>query len=137
MKFYTRMLVVFLALMFGFSSMDSYAQQQPQKMDLNVMAEEEADKLQKLLDLEDWQVFYVDSTLKANYAALQAEFDKLQKSKVTNAAIYQEAQDKCWDKIEATYKKYFTEAQWALYLKNGAAKHQKQRAKRREKAKMQ
>ena len=77
-------------------------------------------------------MFYVDSTLKANYAALQIEFDNLQKAKVTNTAIYQEAQDKFWDRVEASYKKYFTDKQWALYLKNGAAKAQKQRAKRHE-----
>ena len=132
MKSYISVLVTFMAALLNFSSMSVYAQQQPEKPDLNVMAEEEADKLQKLLDLEDWQVFYVDSTLKANYAALQVEFDNLQKAKVTNTAIYQEAQDKFWDRVEASYKKYFTDKQWALYLKNGAAKAQKQRAKRRE-----
>ena len=123
---------MFFAVMTGVSLLDASAQQQPEKPDLNVMAEEEADKLQKLLDLEDWQVFYVDSTLKANYAALQLEFENLQKAKVTNTAIYQEAQDKLWDIVEESYKKYFTDKQWALYLKNGAAKAQKQRAKRRE-----
>ena len=132
MKSYISVLVTFMAVLLNFSSMNVYAQQQPEKPDLNVMAEEEADKLQKLLDLEDWQVFYVDSTLKANYAALQLEFENLQKAKVTNTAIYQEAQDKFWDSVEASYKKYFTDKQWALYLKNGAAKAQKQRAKRRE-----
>ena len=132
MASYFYKLVMFFAVIAGVSLLDASAQQQPEKPDLNVMAEEEADKLQKLLDLEDWQVFYVDSTLKANYAALQVEFDNLQKAKVTNNAIYQEAQDKFWDRVEASYKKYFTDKQWALYLKNGAAKAQKQRAKRRE-----
>ena len=132
MASYFYKLVMFFAVIAGVSLLDASAQQQPEKPDLNVMAEEEADKLQKLLDLEDWQVFYVDSTLKANYAALQVEFDNLQKAKVTNTAIYQEAQDKFWDRVEAAYKKYFTDKQWALYLKNGAAKAQKQRAKRRE-----
>lgn len=132
MASYFYKLVMFFAVIAGVSLLDASAQQQPEKPDLNVMAEEEADKLQKLLDLEDWQVFYVDSTLKANYAALQLEFENLQKAKVTNTAIYQEAQDKFWDSVEASYKKYFTDKQWALYLKNGAAKAQKQRAKRRE-----
>ena len=134
MKSYICCLVTFFVAMFSVSSWTASAQQQPEKMDLNQMAEQEADKLQKLLDLEDWQVFDVDSTLKANYALLQAEYDKLQRSKVTNSAIYQEAHDSCLDRIEAVYKKYFTEAQWAKYLKGGAAKQQKQREKRREKA---
>ena len=137
MKSYLYKLVLFFAVLTGVSAVKASAQQQPEQPDLYQMAEEEADKLQRLLDLEDWQVFYVDSTLKVNYAALQAEYESLQKSKVTNMSIYQEAHDKCQDRIEAVYKKYFTEKQWAAYLKNGAAKAQKQRAKRREKARVQ
>ena len=38
--------------------------QEPQQPDVYEQAEKEADRLQSLLDLEDWQVFYVDSTLK-------------------------------------------------------------------------
>lgn len=125
-------MITVLAAFFSVSVQTASAQQQ-EPMDLTLMAEEEADKLQRLLDLEDWQVFYVDSTLKANYAFLEAEFEKLQKSKVTNVAFYQAAQDKFWDMTEEVYKKYFTEKQWATYLKNGAARAQKQRAKRREK----
>lgn len=134
MKSYLYMTFALFTLFFMVSVHTASAQQQPQEpMDLNLMAEEEADKLQRLLDLEDWQVFYVDSTLKANYAFLQVEFDKLQKSKVANVALYQAAQDKFWDMTEEVYKKYFTEEQWATYLKNGAARAQKQRAKRRAK----
>lgn len=119
-----------------FSIFSTYeaAAQNPEPPDMNKLAEEEADKLQRLLDLEDWQVFYVDSTLKVNYAMLQAEYDKLQTSKVGNIVLYQEAHDRCSDRIDAAYKSFFTEKQWALYLKNGAAKLQKQRAKRKEKS---
>ena len=116
-----------------FSAYEASAQN-PEPPDMNQIAEEEADRLQRLLDLEDWQVFYVDSTLKANYAQLQVEYDKLQTSKVGNIVLYQEAHDRCSDRIDAAYKSFFTEKQWALYLKNGAAKLQKQRAKRKEKS---
>lgn len=116
-----------------FSLFTSYeaSAQDPEPPDMNQIAEEEADKLQRLLDLEDWQVFYVDSTLKANYAQLQAEYDKLQTSKVGNIVLYQEAHDRCSDRIDAAYKAIFNDKQWAQYLKNGAAKLQKQRAKRK------
>ena len=124
-------LMALMMLATGFN--DIFAQTQ-EPLDLNKLAEEEADKLQRTLDLEDWQTFYVDSTLKANYTELQKEFDRLQKSKVANSSLYQEARDKCWDNIDAAYKKYFTEEQWAAYLKSGAARLQKQRAKRRAKA---
>ena len=43
---------MFFAVMTGVSLLDASAQQQPEKPDLNVMDEEEADKLQKLLTLK-------------------------------------------------------------------------------------
>ena len=131
MKSYLYVAALVIASIFGFSCLDAAAQAQ-EPIDLNVLAEEEADKYQKLLDLEDWQVFYVDSTLKANFFQLQVELEKLQKSKVTNTSFYQEARDKCWDEIDRNFQKWFTEKQWAAYLKNGAAKAQKQRAKRQQ-----
>ena len=57
------------------------AQEREKPMEPWEQAEAEADRLQSALDLEDWQVFYVDSTLKHDYAALMAEAEKLQASK--------------------------------------------------------
>ena len=131
MKSYLYVAALVMVSIFGFSCLDAAAQSQ-EPVDLNVLAEEEADKYQKLLDLEDWQVFYVDSTLKANFFQLQVDLEKLHKSKVTNANFYQEARDKCWDEIDRNFQKWFTEKQWAAYLKSGAAKAQKQRAKRQQ-----
>ena len=110
------------------------AQQQPQAPDIFEQAEQEADRLQRVLDLEDWQTFYVDSTLKHDFPAMMAEYEQLRISKVTNTALYQDVQDKWLDQIDATYKKIFTEEQWAAYLKQGAAKARKLREKRRLKA---
>ena len=109
--------------------------QEPEKQpDIYEQAEIEADRLQKVLDLEDWQVFYVDSTLKHDFPAMMADYDQLRKAKVANSAMYQDVQDKWMDQIDATYKKIFTPEQWAAYLKQGAAKAQKAREKRRLKA---
>ena len=106
--------------------------QEPEKpMEMWERAEAEADRLQRVLELEDWQVFYVDSTLKHDYQQLMDEAEKLQSSKVSNSSLYIAVQDKWMDKIEASYKRIFTEKQWAAYLKTGAAKAQKARAKRR------
>ena len=106
--------------------------QEPEKpMETWERAEAEADRLQAALDLEDWQVFYVDSTLKHDFAALMAEIDKLQASKVSNTSMYVAVQDKWMDKIDESYRKIFTDTQWAAYLKSGAAKAQKARAKRK------
>lgn len=132
MKSYLYTMLLVIVSLLAFSAHSASAQSQ-EPVDLNQLAEEEADKLARLIDLEDWQVFYVDSTLKANFFQLQVELDKLQKAKVTNTDIYQEAKDRCWEEIDRNYQKWFTPEQWNAYLKTGAAKLQKQRAKRKEK----
>jgi hypothetical protein len=130
MKTYLYGLAVLLCGFFMLNCNEVAAQEQ-EPLDLILLAEEEADKYQRLLDLEDWQTFYVDSTLKANFAQLQIDLEKLQKAKVTNLSLYQDAKDRCWDEIDRNFKKWFTEKQWTAYLKSGAAKLQKQRAKRK------
>ena len=105
--------------------------QQPEEPDIFEQAEAEADRLQRVLDLEDWQVFYVDSTLKHDFPAMIAEYDVLRQSKVANSSMYVAVQDKWMEKIDASYRKIFTDRQWAAYLKSGAAKAQKAREKRR------
>ena len=114
---------------------EAFAQQQQQEApDIFEQAEMEADRLQRVLELEDWQTFYVDSTLKHDFPAMMAEYEQLRKSKVTNTSLYQDVRDKWLDQIDATYKRIFTEEQWAAYLKQGAGKAQKTREKRRLKA---
>ena len=125
---------VFAALAALFFTQAMSAQTQPQQKSVYEQAEEEADRLQRLLDLEDWQVFYVDSTLKHDFPAMMDECEKLQKSKVANASIYIAVQDKWMDKIDASYRRIFNEEQWATYLKNGAARAQKAREKRKAKS---
>lgn len=119
-----------LALLLAFAPM--LAAQEPEKpKEIWEMAEEEADRLQRVLELEDWQVFYVDSTLKHDYQELTTEIQKLQESKVSNTSLYLELQDKWMDRIDETYRRIFTDVQWAAYLKSGAGKAQKARAKRK------
>lgn len=125
-------LATFFAL--SFFCCEANAQQQPKQPDIYEQAEMEADRLQRVLDLEDWQVFYVDSTLKHDFPAMMAEYDQLRKAKVANSSMYQDVQDKWMEQIDATYKRIFTPEQWAAYLKQGAAKAQKSREKRRLKA---
>ena len=105
--------------------------QQQEAPSMEEQIEKEADRLQRILDLEDWQVFYVDSTLMHDFPAMQNEIKELADSKVSNRDMYISVQDKWMDQIDATYKKIFTEEQWAAYLKQGAAKAQKARAKRK------
>lgn len=113
---------------------EAYAQQQQDQPDIYEQAEMEADRLQRVLELEDWQVFYVDSTLKHDFPAMRAEIEQMAAAKVGNRSMYIKVQDKWLDQIDATYKRIFTEEQWAAYLKSGAAKARKARAKRQVKA---
>ena len=109
----------------------SAQQQQPEQPDIYEQIENEADRLQRMLDLEDWQVFYVDSTLKHDLPAMRLELQQLSEAKVANRDVYIKVQDKWMDQIDETYKRFFTAEQWAAYLKQGAAKAQKARAKRK------
>ena len=130
MKLNIRVLAALLMIFMGF---ESYAQQQDEP-DILEQAEMEADRLQRLLYLEDWQTFYVDSILKHDYSAMFAEYEQYQKAKVSNSSIYQSVQDKWKDKMDEAFRKVFNDEQWAKYLKNGAGKAQKGRAKRKAKA---
>ena len=138
MKIYNNMKVLTFAVSFAIMLFCSFvevsAQEKNNQPDIYEQAEMEADRLQRVLDLEDWQVFYVDSTLKHDFPAMVAEMDKLRNSKVSNMMLYQAVQDKWWEQIDATYKRIFTPQQWAAYLKSGAAKVQKAREKRKAKA---
>lgn len=129
---------VFVAVLVAsscFISTFSFAQERSDKEpDWNKIAEDEADRLQNLLDLDDWQVFYADSTLKHDFLAMRAEIDALSKSKVSNRSMYQAVQDKWAEATDASFRRLFTDKQWDIYLKNGAARQQKARAKRREQA---
>ncbi len=124
----------FAAFLMLFCCFEAFAQQKEKEPDIYEQSELEADRLQRLLDLEDWQTFYVDSTLKHDFPAMIAEIDALKAAKVSNSLMYLAVQDKWLDKIDETYKKIFTEKQWAAYLKSGAGKAQKARAKRKAKA---
>ena len=126
------MYILCMVMAFFIAGLSSEVMAQTQEpVDIELLAEEEANRYQELLKLEDWQVFYVDSTLKANFNTLQIELEKLHKAKVTNTSLFQKVKDDCWDRIDADFKKWFTEKQWAAYLKSGAAKLQKQREKRK------
>lgn len=110
------------------------AAQEPEPPDIEAIAEQEADRLQSLLELDGGQVFYVDSTLKHDYRAMDDEMKALRESKVSNTSIYIAVQDKWMEAIDQSFRKIFTPDQWDEYLKGGAAKQQKARDKRRAKA---
>lgn len=88
------------------------------------------ERYERLLKLEDWQVFYVDSILTHNNTAIKDECKVLQDRKVSNYELYYDVQDK-WN--EATYqafRKILNDEQWKKYLKSGAKKEKKARDKK-------
>lgn len=131
MKLKTYAALAFMLLFVSFATASAQQQEQP---DVYERAEMEADRLQRLLDLEDWQTFYVDSTLKHDLPAMMAEIEGLRVAKVSNSSMYVTIQDKWLEHIDVTYKKIFNEKQWAAYMKSGAAKAQKARDRRKQKA---
>lgn len=110
------------------------AAQEPEEPDILLIAENEADRLQRLLNLDGGQLFYVDSTLKHDYQAMQEEYMRLSSAKVSNRSMYVSVQDKWMEATDNSFKEIFTQEQWDTYLKNGAAKQQKAREKRKAKA---
>ena len=99
------------------------------------IASQEAERLETLLGLEGWQVFYVDSILQNNYSHMQAELYGLRDSKVENVDLYVSVRDK-WNQLTYdAFSRVFNEDQWNRYLKSGAGKEMKLRQKRAAKAK--
>ena len=125
------LLAVCVSMMTG---ADGFAQDKQEGPDIAEMASNRAEELERVLDLEYWQVFHVDSTLQHDYQAMQTELEKYQKAKVSNMSTYIDVQDRWMETIDSTFRTIFTEDQWKAYLKSGAEKQQKARAKRRAKA---
>lgn len=106
-----------------------------QEKEFREAIEKEVDRYADNLDLDDWQVFYVDSILTYNYTAMQKEMMELSSAKVSNPDIYYIAQDKWMEAIYTAFQKIFTEEQWNKYLKGGALRDKKARDKRAAKRK--
>lgn len=123
-----------LAVLAAFICWTSVAQDENKQPTPEEMAEKETERLEKALKLEDWQVFYVDSTLVHDYSAWMEELNGLRKARVENSDIYVSIQDKWMERIENAYRKFFTEEQWQEYLKQGGERIIKERQKRRDKA---
>ena len=101
-----------------------------QEKQLLEFVDKEVQRLGGLLELEYWQEFYVDSTLTHDLKAMSVEMDDMQKAKVENRDLYIAVQDKWMQQIDDSYKRFFTEEQWAKYWKSGGKRAQEARDKR-------
>ena len=101
-----------------------------QEKQLTEFIDKEVKRLSDLLDLEYWQEFYVDSTLNHDLHGRMEEIQNMQKAKVENSDLYMAISDKWMEKIDASYKRFFTEEQWAKYWKTSGKRAQKERDRR-------
>jgi hypothetical protein len=131
-------LFALMAAICAFSTLTLFAQgplsPEEQEKQLYEAIDKEIERQTTVLDLADWQVFMIDSTLTHDYKAMTAEIDALRQSKVSNSTAYTVVQDKWLEAIYQSYCRILNDEQRARYLKNGAAKAKKMREKRAEKA---
>ena len=110
----------------------SHAQNQQEKpKTTEEMASQQADLLGERLNLEYWQVFYVDSILRTNFKGMEEDIKRLGAMNVSMESLYMEVQDKWGEKTDEAFKKLFTDEQWKKYLTTGAKKAIKEREKRK------
>ena len=114
------------------------AQQPTEAEEIKQMREaidRQIDSYTDLLDLADWQVFYLDSILTHDYEEMRLELKGLRDAKIGNTDAYVRAQAKWSEQIYNSFEKVFDEQQWAKYLKSGASREKKARDKRAAKRK--
>lgn len=84
----------------------------------------------KLLHLDEIQMFYLDSIFQANFPAMQEELDNVKKSGASLAESYIVVSDKWNDRTDNAIKKVLTEAQWKKLMKSPYGKEKTKREKR-------
>ncbi len=95
--------------------------------------EAQINQLTEQLELEDWQIFYVDSILTHDYKAMQRDIEAMSAAKYANSDLFYGVQDKWMEQMYQALRKVFDDKQWAKYLKSGAARDKKMRDKRMKK----
>lgn len=92
--------------------------------------ENQVERYTDQLNLEDWQVFYVDSILMHDMTALKDEIEALSAARVSSSEYMQIASDKWMEAIYNAFRKVLNDAQWEKYLKGGAKREKAARDKR-------
>lgn len=129
MKYFVIVLALFLALPL---SAQQQAPKDPQKQ-LRESIDQSLEKYERTLELEGWQLFYMDSIMTHDYSAMMAEMEDISKAKVENTDLYMQIQDRWNEKIYNAFRGVLNEEQWNKYLKQGAAREKKARDKRESK----
>lgn len=125
-------LAILAGTSFGLSAQTTTDQQADKELLESI--DNEIERLTEMLDLDDAQIFYVDSILVHDYTEMQREFKALQEKKVSNADLYDAIQFKWQDQVYYSLQKVFNDEQWTRYLKSGAERNKKNRDKKRAKS---
>jgi len=104
--------------------------QEPEGPDIDKMITQEVSALEKLLDLDDVQVFFVDSILQHNVTNLMEEINELRKGGSEYQEAYVVVSDKWLDRTDNAFQEIFSEDQWKRYLKSTFGKEKVKRDKR-------
>ncbi|MCQ2173506.1 MAG: hypothetical protein MJY61_00040 [Bacteroidales bacterium] len=114
----------------------AWGQQTPQdkEKELRDYIDKTVVKYEEMLELEDWQIFYLDSIYTHDYAEMSREMDQLGQKMVSNTSLYVSVQDKWMERIYQAIHKILTPEQWARFNKNGNGRDKKERDKRMKKA---
>ena len=91
-------------------------EQQPQKKPIEV-ASEQAERLQKELNLKDYQLFLVDSVLQRNFTDLMKEVESMRVAGIQTRESYKSVQDKLTAKTDLAFEKILDKDQFIRYLK--------------------
>jgi len=108
---------------------DSYAQE-PDEAETEKMISQEIEALEKLFELDEIQLFYVDSILQHNVTALMDEINELRKGGAEYQESYIMVTDKWLDLTDKAFQTVFTEEQWKKYMKSNFGREKIKRDKR-------
>lgn len=93
--------------------------------------DKELARLDKLLALEEWQEFYVDSTLAHDLQALDEALSQLRVRQVESLDTYQRVTDQWTQRMDDALRRILSPAQWEKYWKRGGKRAQQERDKRK------
>ena len=125
MKFFD--IAVLLLLSFSAFAQKSEAEMRKEMYE-NI--DKQIERLEDVLKLEEWQVFYIDSILVHDTEGRVAELKKLQKSGATNQDAFYFVSDKWAEKTYQAFRKVLNDEQWEMFLKDGAQRGKRDRDKR-------
>ena len=103
---------------------------QEQEPNMENIINTQVDNLTRSFQLDEVQVFFVDSILNYNYNAMMDEMQEARKIGASNSDTFQGISDKWLDATDVAFEKIFTEEQWAKYMKSSYGKEKKRRDKR-------